>query len=80
MKSKFSKAFDALGSDEQTRRERTERILAEYEDGAAALQGLPKSKYIAKRRGVSGRGILQAARRARCRVRHAGVFPYLFQQ
>ena len=55
MKSKFSKAFDALGSDERTRRERTERILAEYEDGAAASQELPKSKYIAKRRGVSGR-------------------------
>ena len=54
MKSKFSKAFDALGSDERTRRERTERILAEYEDDAAS-QELPKSKYIAKRRGVSGR-------------------------
>ncbi len=57
MKSKFTEAFDSLGSDEQTRSDRVRRVLS-ADSGTATQTDIPKGECVAKKRIFSGkRGI-----------------------
>ena len=57
MKSKFTEAFDSLGSDEQTRSDRVRRVLS-ADSGTATQTDIPKGECVANKRIFSGkRGI-----------------------
>ena len=48
MKSKFTEAFDSLGSDEQTRSDRVRRVLS-ADSGTATQTDIPKGECVANK-------------------------------